>query len=407
MRGEAAWTSGGRLRPHPAPPHPLLPTELLLERRELGVGGLLHRGAVGAGAEQFRLGVGLGPFAAGRLEALPRRVEGGAPAPGAEAAPGIAETGKELGGLALGERHLVALHRDLPLQHHHPLAVPRRELPGDARGLGVLDPLGELPAALGIGQVGALGREFALRGGQRTAQVLEPELQVHERAFHRARVLAGVGRHGAAGQELVELVAQTIEETHGERRVGTANNAPAEPHPSSAAGVTFRDPSGGPVRPSLSIALLPLLACRPAPGGADAATCGFQAVAGATMVLSEFNTPGTTLSTPPAQLPSRLVARFVAGPARPAVVGRRGDSLEVGVDGGIPAGFTPGFGVLLADRAGTTRGVLIYDGSPILGAPVLGRLTVGDARLPLLGLAVDPVRVEDPRCPTFPDSTLR
>jgi len=150
-----------------------------------------------------------------------------------------------------------------------------------------------------------------------------------------------------------------------------------------------------------------LLACGgPRPAGTGAA-CGIAAVAGPAMVLGEFNAPGATLDAVPAALPPRTVARFVAGPAAVAVIGRSGDSLEVGVDGGIPQNMKVGFGVLVTDTRQSVRGVFIFDGLPVSGAPVLGNLTVGPSRVPLLGLAVDPARFEDPRCPFFPDSLLR
>jgi hypothetical protein len=88
-------------------------------------------------------------------------------------------------------------------------------------------------------------------------------------------------------------------------------------------------------------------------------------------------------------------------------VGRAGDSLEVGVEGGIPAEMHPGFGILMTNLDGTAMGVLIYDGTPILGAKPIGNVTVGPSRLPLFGVALDPARVQDPKCPFFPDSTLQ
>ena len=157
----------------------------------------------------------------------------------------------------------------------------------------------------------------------------------------------------------------------------------------------------------LSLPLVALLAaCGPSAGGSSGAACGIAAVAGPSLILSEFTTPGAALTAVPATLPPRLVARFVAGPAREAVVGRRGDSLEVGIEGGLPEGSHPGFGVLLTDRIGTVLGVLVYEGTPILGAAVLGHVTVGPARAPLIGITLDPARVQDPQCPFFPDSAL-
>jgi hypothetical protein len=101
-----------------------------------------------------------------------------------------------------------------------------------------------------------------------------------------------------------------------------------------------------------------------------------------------------------------LVARFVAGPARAAGVGRRGDSLEVGIEGALPATAHPGFGVLVTDTKAVVRGVLVFDGAPVLNAPVLGEVTTGPTRVPLIGITLDPTRVENPGCPFFPDSTL-
>lgn len=156
--------------------------------------------------------------------------------------------------------------------------------------------------------------------------------------------------------------------------------------------------------------LCPILAlvaaCGPSAARSSSASCGFAAVAGPSLVLSEFNTPGAALTTLPAALPARLVARYVAGDARPAVVGRRGDSLEVGIEGPLPATAHPGFGVLVTDTKGAVRGVLVFDGSPVLGASVLGAVTTGPVRVPLIGITLDPTRVENPGCPFFPDSTL-
>lgn len=151
--------------------------------------------------------------------------------------------------------------------------------------------------------------------------------------------------------------------------------------------------------------LLPLLvACSPSSGSGGDAACGIMAVAGPTLVLSEFNTPGAALTHPPDSLPGRLVARFVASSASPAIVGRRGDSLEIGVDGPVPKDFLPGFGVLVLATSARPLGVFVFQGTPILNAPVLGRLTAGATRAPLIGLTIDPTKVESPTCPFFPDS---
>ena len=161
------------------------------------------------------------------------------------------------------------------------------------------------------------------------------------------------------------------------------------------------------MRGAFLLIAIPLFACGPARPAGEGAACGIAAVAGPAMVLSEFTGADAALTTPPATIPARTVARFVAGPAASAVLGRRGDSLEIGVDGGVPAGSHVGFGVLMTDPAGGVRGVLVFDGIPVGGAPVLGNLTVGATRVPLIGIALDSARVEDPRCPFFPDSVLQ
>jgi hypothetical protein len=49
---------------------------------------------------------------------------------------------------------------------------------------------------------------------------------------------------------------------------------------------------------------------------------------------------------------------------------------------------------------------MLYEGTPVEGAPQIGTVTVGATTLPLIGIQVDPSRIEDPRCPFFPDSVL-
>lgn len=133
--------------------------------------------------------------------------------------------------------------------------------------------------------------------------------------------------------------------------------------------------------------------------------CGFAALAGPTQLLEQFRTPNQTLSVPPARLPERTVARFAAGPALPAVVGRRDSLVVIGVDGSPPDGFLPQFGVLITARDGRVKGVMLYETLPVEGAPRIGDVVVGSHTVPLLGIEVDMSRIEDPRCPAlFPDS---
>jgi hypothetical protein len=153
-----------------------------------------------------------------------------------------------------------------------------------------------------------------------------------------------------------------------------------------------------------------LLACDRPPGGkssAAAATCGLAALAGPTALLGQFEVPGQTLTSPPRNLPERLVVRLVAGPANPAIVGRSDSLLVIGMNGTLPGNVKPGFGALIVDRAGKARGVLLYEGAPVEGAPEIGTVSVNDSTVPLIGISVDPAKFEDPRCPLFPDSVIQ
>lgn len=153
-------------------------------------------------------------------------------------------------------------------------------------------------------------------------------------------------------------------------------------------------------------ALLALGAC----GGSDrapGASCGIAALAGPTLLLSEFAVPGQTLTAPPDRLPEQVAVRLVAGPALRGILGRADSLVIVGVEGAVPGAITPGFGVLITDPAGAARGVLLYEGAPVENAPVIGTVAIGSASLPLIGIQLDPARIEDPRCPFFPDSVIR
>jgi hypothetical protein len=147
------------------------------------------------------------------------------------------------------------------------------------------------------------------------------------------------------------------------------------------------------------------IACdRPAGGGR--AACGLAALAGPTALLTQFSIPRQTLSQPPARLPERLVTRMVAGPAYSSIVGRADSLLVVGVEGTLPATAKPGFGVLVVDTSERARGVMLFEGDPVEGAPRIGDVSIGSVTLPLIGIQVDPSKIEDPNCPFFPDSVL-
>src|SRR6266550_2327921 len=151
---------------------------------------------------------------------------------------------------------------------------------------------------------------------------------------------------------------------------------------------------------SLLVAAMLIAACDRSTGGkssAAAATCGLAALAGPTSLLGQFGIPGQTLGSPPHKLPERLVVRLVAGPAYPAIVGRSDSMLVIGVNGGLPANVKPGFGVLILDTDSKARGVLLYEGAPVEGAPQIGTVSIDNASVPLLGIQVEPAKFEDPR----------
>jgi hypothetical protein len=151
------------------------------------------------------------------------------------------------------------------------------------------------------------------------------------------------------------------------------------------------------------------LACGRSPDQSrvGSAACGLASLAGPTALLTQFSVPNQTLGTPPRHLPERVVVRMVAGPAYPAIVGRSDSSWVIGVEGSLPPNVKPGFGVLVMDQSGKARGVLLYEGTPVEGAPEIGTVSIGNATVPLLGIQLDPAKIEDPRCPFFPDSVLR
>jgi hypothetical protein len=138
------------------------------------------------------------------------------------------------------------------------------------------------------------------------------------------------------------------------------------------------------------------------------ATCGLAAVAAASTLLEQFTVPNRTLGAPPSSLPERTVARVVADGAFPAVVGRTDTLLVIGVEGNPPSSTKVGFGVLVVDRSERVQGMMLYEGSPIPGAPRLGEVSMGGSSIPLIGVQADPATFTDPGCPSlFPDSVLQ
>ncbi|HEY7611541.1 MAG TPA: hypothetical protein VH764_00995 [Gemmatimonadales bacterium] len=160
-------------------------------------------------------------------------------------------------------------------------------------------------------------------------------------------------------------------------------------------------------RPWLASLLLVAAGCGDSKEARVPPTCGLAAVAAASTLLEQFTIPNRTLASPPASLPERAVARVVADGAFPTVVGRADSMLVIGVEGDPPAEKL-GFGVLVVDPSERVQGVMLYEGSPIPGAPRLGEVSIGARRIPLIGVQADPGSFTDPSCPSlFPDSVLQ
>ncbi len=154
----------------------------------------------------------------------------------------------------------------------------------------------------------------------------------------------------------------------------------------------------------VALAVLALAGCAERRGGGT--PCGIAMLAGPTILLSEFATPGQALSVAPRNMPEHLVARIAAGPAFRAVVGMADTTWVVGVEGSFSAEEMPGYGVLVVGQQGGVRGVMLFTGDPIRGAPVLGQVSIGSELLPLIGIQLPEARYEDPACPFFPDSLI-
>jgi hypothetical protein len=161
------------------------------------------------------------------------------------------------------------------------------------------------------------------------------------------------------------------------------------------------------MRPVLFMTFLLVFACNGPRDGRPSAACGLAALAGPTALLAQFGIPDQTLAKPPHNLPERLVVRQVAGAAYPAVVGRADSLWIIGLQGNLPANVKAGFGVLVQDLGGKAVGVLLYEGTPVEAAPQIGSVAIGDGSVPLIGIQVNPAKIQDPGCPLFPDTVIQ
>ncbi len=155
--------------------------------------------------------------------------------------------------------------------------------------------------------------------------------------------------------------------------------------------------------------IVALAACGGGEGGSQA-SCGIAAMASPNSVIAQFGVPRQTLGAAPRETPGRLVARIAGGGTYPAIVGRTStpdSGLVIGVEGSPPAGMALGFGVLITNPDGTSRGVMLFEGLPVEAAPQIGTVSLGAMSAPLLGVEAAAGAYEDPSCPLFPDSALR
>lgn len=310
--------------------------------------------------------------------------------------------GREALILPLGIDELVSDHADFALEEGQPFPVLGAELLGDPGGFRIPDLGGEAAAPLGIGEMLALQGQLTFRRGEGVAVHPDGDLELDERCVQAGRAGATIIGESLTGEQAIEAGAQFVE-THRQADVGIECYSGVVSLGIRPAPTPSRRASMMPPRLALIAALLPALVLGCSQKGSGYG-CGVATVAGQSLLLEEFTRPGATLSTPPARLPSGLPVRVALGPAYRSVVGRTDTLLIVGVQGALPSESRVGFGVLIVSPADSALGVLLYDGSPIQGAPQLGTVNAGYQNFPLIGLRLDVSKFQNPSCPIFPDS---
>lgn len=135
--------------------------------------------------------------------------------------------------------------------------------------------------------------------------------------------------------------------------------------------------------------------------GAGSAACGIAALTGPLAVKDAF-ARGNMLDVIPDSLPPSLPVRVVAGPLLDAFLTHHDSAgMAFKVEGRIPVGALPGYGVLLVDPDTKPLGILLFDGQAVPMAKQLGTITVRESALPLLGIRIDLSGFQDPKCPLF------
>ncbi len=129
--------------------------------------------------------------------------------------------------------------------------------------------------------------------------------------------------------------------------------------------------------------------------------CGISAMAGASMVLEQFATPGKIMTYLPDGVEGVVPARVAGYGTARALAASGPDGAILGYEGeGFPA--TPGFALaLVEDSLDTFKGVLIYDLEPPQNIPQLGTVSSATTTIPLFALRVMWSAVSSERCPMF------
>lgn len=137
---------------------------------------------------------------------------------------------------------------------------------------------------------------------------------------------------------------------------------------------------------------------------AGSVSCGIDAFTGPLVVKESFG-KGAALAAVPGAMPTGLPIRLVAGPAWRGTVARDSNGgWRVTTHGTVSKQAHVGYGVLIVDFENRALGVLAFDAKSIRGAPNLGMLVIGDTVVPLLGVRIDPAKIQNAKCPVFPDS---
>lgn len=133
------------------------------------------------------------------------------------------------------------------------------------------------------------------------------------------------------------------------------------------------------------------------------AACGISSLTVPLGVTEAFG-KGLSLTRAPGEAPAALPIRVVAGPAYRGAVSVTDSGWDVHAVGNVPPFPAPSYGVLLVDDQGRAQGVMVFNGNAPLGSVIVGSLQVVANAMPLYAIRMDLKAVDNPRCPSFPDS---